>query len=101
MVNNSKTDILLQCKITLELCKMLEDSKMYKMAADNLKLCLDRLRLFRDEYLSKGVEGIHDKILPFSVTCSSSQIKRTVEAMKKKFYEQRRHLEKANRIKDR
>lgn len=45
------------------------------MAAENLKLCLDKLRKIRDEYLAKGVEGINDRILPFSASCSNSKIK--------------------------
>lgn len=48
MVNNKKSDILLQSKINLELAKLLEENKLYKMAAENLKLCLDKLRTFRD-----------------------------------------------------
>ena len=60
------------------------------MAADNIKLCLNKLRQFRDEYLSKGVEGVSDKLLPFSVTCSNSYIKDTLEKMRQKYGEQRR-----------
>lgn len=99
MINNQKSDILLQSKINLELAKLLEEMKLYKMAAENIKLCLDKLRKFRDEYLSKGVEGSNDKVLPFAITCSNNKIKSSIEAMRKKNYEQRRYLERVNRIK--
>jgi hypothetical protein len=52
--------------------------KLYKMAAENLKLCLDKLRKYRDEYLSKGVDGSSDKILPFAITCSNNKIKSSI-----------------------
>jgi hypothetical protein len=55
MVNNQKGDILLESKINLELGKLLEENKLYKIAAENIKLCLGKLRKYRDEYLSKGV----------------------------------------------
>lgn len=62
------------------------------MAAENIKLILDKLRKYRDQYLSKGVEGALDRILPFSITCSNTEIKSTVEKMRKKYAEQRRFL---------
>lgn len=65
-----------------------------------MKLCLDKLRTFRDEYLSKGVDGATDRILPFAITCSNRKIKQSIEAMKKKNYDQRRYLEKMMRIKE-
>lgn len=48
MVNNPKGDTLLSAKISLELAKLLEENKLYKIAADNIRLCLDNLRKFRD-----------------------------------------------------
>jgi hypothetical protein len=33
MINNQKSDVLLQSKINLELAKLLEEMKLYKMAA--------------------------------------------------------------------
>ena len=62
------------------------------MAAENIKLTLDKLRKYRDQYLSKGIQGATDKILPFSITCSNSDIKSTVEKMRRKYKEQRRLL---------
>ena len=101
MVNNPKSDILLESKINLELAKLLEEAMFYKMAADNVKLCLDKLRKYRDEYFAKGVDGAADKLLPFSVTCSNVEIKRVIEEMKKSFSQQRRKLEKQLRIQER
>jgi len=72
MVNNPKGDILLESKINLELSKLLEENKLYKMATENVKLCLGKLRKYRDEYLAKGVDGSSDKLLPFCVTNSSA-----------------------------
>jgi hypothetical protein len=101
MVNNPKGDILLEAKISLELAKLLEEAKFYKMAADNLKLCLDKLRKFRDEYLAKGVDGAQDKLLPFSVTCSNAAIRQAVTNMRQAYAQQRRTIEKMLRVQER
>ena len=101
MVNNPKSDILLESKINIELAKLLEEGKFYKMAADNVRLCLDKLRKYRDEYLAKGVDGASDKLLPFSITCSNVEIKRVIEEMKVNYSKQRRRIEKALRINER
>jgi hypothetical protein len=92
MVNNPKADILLSTKINLELAKLLEENKLYKVAAGNVKLCLDKLRRFRDDYLSKGVEGNADRLLPFSITCSNADIKLTITQMREKYHQQRRMI---------
>lgn len=86
MVNNHKGDILLAAKINLELAKLLEENKLYKVAADNVRLCLDKLRSFRDDYLSKGVEGNADRLLPFTITCSNAFIKQTITQMRDKYH---------------
>jgi hypothetical protein len=92
MLNNANSDILLLSKINLELAKLLEEQRQYRIASDNLRLCLDRLRVFRDEYLSKGVDGRNDKILPFSISCSPKIIANTIEKMKISYNNQRRKL---------
>lgn len=48
----------------------------------------------RDEYLSKSVEALSDRLLPFSITCNNSLITSTIDKMKTKFLEQRLLLEK-------
>jgi hypothetical protein len=38
-------------------------------------MSLDRIRSYRDEYLSHGLKGNQNKLLPFSLTCSNLKIK--------------------------
>jgi len=71
---------------------------MYKLAAENLKFGLDRLRAFRDNYLSQGVDGRTDRLLPFAITCSNAGIKIALADMRTKFNSQRRLIEKTSRI---
>lgn len=55
MLNNKKCDIFLLSKIALELIKLLEENKEYYLASENAKLAIDRIRMKRDDYLSKSL----------------------------------------------
>ena len=57
LINNPKSDILFLSRVNLELVKLLEETQEYRIAGENAKLCMNRIRNFRDEYLSKGVIG--------------------------------------------
>jgi hypothetical protein len=63
------------------LLKLLEEEKEYKQAFENAKMGLDRIRQYRDQYLSQGLKGNQNKLLPFSLTCSNIKIKETLTKM--------------------
>ena len=101
MLNNQKSDVLLLSRINLELIKLLEEEQEYQVASDNGRMCLDRIRIYRDGYLTRGVKGNSDKLLPLSVTCSSLKVKSTIVKMQEKFREQRNSINKLRRIRTR
>lgn len=68
---------------------------------ENAKMCLNRIRQYRDQYLTRGLKGNQNKLLPFSITCSNIKIKDTLSKMQKKFKEQRNYIRKLKRIQNR
>ena len=101
MLNNNKSDVLLLSRMSLELMKLLEEEQEYQVASQNGKMCLERIRMFRDDYLTRGVKGNHDKLLPLSLTCSSIKAANTIAKMQEKFRHQRNNINKLKRIKAR
>lgn len=85
LINNPRSDILFVSRVNLELVKLQEENQEYRAAGDNVKMCLDRIRVFRDDYLTKGVQGNADRLLPFSLSSSNILIKETLSRMKDKF----------------
>jgi len=51
------TDIVLLCKINLSLAKFLEEDKESQLAADNLRICLDRVIKYRNQLMTRGVDS--------------------------------------------
>jgi hypothetical protein len=55
LLENPKADMILLCKLNLELCKLLEEEMDYRTAADNLRFCLNKLESRRNNYLQRGL----------------------------------------------
>lgn len=101
LVQNSKADMLLLCKINLELCKLLEEDGDYKTAIDNLRFCVAKTEDRRNAYLRRGLDSKFDKPLPLSVTCSNVVVEKTLESMKQAYIKQKLFILKQLRINER
>ena len=99
--SNSKCDILLLCKVNLELAKLLEDSYQYRIAIENIRVCLENIDKFRSEYLKRGVEGKYDKLLPFSLTSSNIRLGQALSQIKEKYLNQKKTTAQILRIRKR
>lgn len=101
LASNKKTDMLLLCKVNLELAKILEETYQYSTGIQNIRVCLESIEKFRADYLNRGIEGKYDKLLPFSLTTSNRKLGQTLERIKERYLREKRSIAQMLRIRGR
>ena len=94
-------DVVFLVKVNLGLAKLLEEGGLYEICASNLQSCIDRIELFRNKRLARGVDSKRDSFLPFSLTCSARKMKIMTTAMKESYVRTKNQINREIRLRDR
>ena len=80
------------CKLNLQLSKLLEISKEYKSAAQNLRYCIAKVIEYRDKIIIRGPDSKLNAFLPTTISVSQYKIDQTLQKMKETYVNSKNQL---------
>lgn len=94
MTKTEIVDIVWIARLSIELCKLLEERGDFRKAAQLLRFSNNKLIEFKDQLFARGVESKKDVFLPLTITCDNAKINDMIEEMKNTYYDWKSWLRK-------